>query len=189
MVMGWEMQHLNLALRTVLVISISAISNILTTSLKVGRASGFASQQRVMTSARAGRQSCGTVGRTPLLTTANAAWTAVMLAKGSMPVTSSHNTMPKLYTSTFWVYGLCCIISLKYMQLRYLKKNPLCCFNITGRSQVCTTGFCTYFGSYITENISWNLDKKLGMPKNILVINIYKMIFAHIDCMLIIGNN
>jgi hypothetical protein len=119
------MQHLNRALRTVLVISISAISSILTTSLKVGRASGFGSQQRVMTSARAGRQSCGTVGRTPLFTTANAAWTAVMLAKGSMPVMSSHSTMPKLYTSTFWVYGLCCIISLKYIQLEHFKNNPI----------------------------------------------------------------
>jgi len=95
-VIGWEMQHRNRALRTVLRISISACSSILTTSVNGGRTSGFGSQHLVMISARVGRQSWGIAGRTPLFTTAKAACTAVMLAKGSMPVMSSHSTMPKL---------------------------------------------------------------------------------------------
>ncbi|BAT04383.1 Os08g0224150 [Oryza sativa Japonica Group] len=90
------MQHRKRALRTVLTTSISTCSSILTTSVNGGRASGFASQHLVMISARAGRQSWGMAGRTPLFTTANAACTAVMFAKGRFPVTSSHRTMPKL---------------------------------------------------------------------------------------------
>ncbi|KAJ0921748.1 hypothetical protein HanPSC8_Chr05g0195271 [Helianthus annuus] len=90
------MQHLNRALRTVVMISVSACSSILTTSVKGGLTSEFPSQQRVIISLRTGRQSCGMVGRTPLLTTANAACTAVMFWNGSIPVMSSHNTIPKL---------------------------------------------------------------------------------------------
>jgi hypothetical protein len=93
----------NLAWRTVVIISSLACSNILTTSIKLGRKSELASQQRDMISARAGGQSAGIGGRTPRFTTANAAWTAVMFWKGNKPVMSSHSTMPKLYTSTLWL--------------------------------------------------------------------------------------
>uniref|UniRef100_A0A2P2LSA4 Serine/threonine-protein kinase HT1 n=1 Tax=Rhizophora mucronata TaxID=61149 RepID=A0A2P2LSA4_RHIMU len=44
-VIGWEMQHLKRALRTVVRISVSAFSSILTISVKGGRISGLASQQ------------------------------------------------------------------------------------------------------------------------------------------------
>lgn len=111
--MQWVMQHLKRALRTVVIISISAFSSILTTSAKGGLISGLASQHLFMISLRTGKQSWGTIGRTPLLTTANAACTAVMFWNGSIPVISSHRTIPKLYTSTFCVYGLCWIISLQ----------------------------------------------------------------------------
>lgn len=96
MVIGWLTQHLNRAFRTVVKISVCAFSSILTTSVKCGLTSGLPSQQRVMISLRIGRQSMGMFGRTPLLTTANAACTAVMFWKGSIPVMSSHRTMPKL---------------------------------------------------------------------------------------------
>lgn len=112
-VIGFVTQHLKRALRTVVMISVSALSSILTTSENGGLTSGLASQQRVIISPRTGKQSLGMIGRAPLLTTANAACTAVMFWKGSNPVTSSQRTIPKLYTSTFWVYGLCWIISLQ----------------------------------------------------------------------------
>lgn len=102
-VMGWVIQQRKRAFRTVVNISVSAFSSILTTSVKWGLASGLASQQRVMISVRTGKQSFGTMGRTPLLTTANAACTAVMFWKGSIPVISSQSTIPKLYTSIFCV--------------------------------------------------------------------------------------
>lgn len=102
-VMGCVKQHLKRAFRTVVIISFSAFSSILTTSGKGGRTSGFASQQRVMISVSAGRQSFGIIGLTPLFTTANAACTAVIFWNGSNPVMSSHMTMPKLYTSTLCV--------------------------------------------------------------------------------------
>lgn len=102
-VMGCVIQHRKRALRTVVNISVSAFSSILTTSVKGGLASGLASQHRVMISLRTGKQSFGTMGRTPLLTTANAACTAVMFWKGSIPVINSQRTIPKLYTSTFCV--------------------------------------------------------------------------------------
>lgn len=102
-VIGWVMQHLKRALRTVVIISISAFSSILTTSAKGGLTSGLASQHRVMISLRTGKQLPGMLGRTPLLTTANAACTAVMFWNGRCPVISSHRTIPKLYTSTFCV--------------------------------------------------------------------------------------
>uniref|UniRef100_K3YKE9 Uncharacterized protein n=1 Tax=Setaria italica TaxID=4555 RepID=K3YKE9_SETIT len=95
-VIGWAMQQRKRALRTVVRTSDSTCSSIMTISVNGGRTSGFASQHLVMISPRAGRQSWGMVGRTPLFTTANAACTAVMFAKGTLPVTSSHRTMPKL---------------------------------------------------------------------------------------------
>ncbi|KAL8130222.1 hypothetical protein V2J09_019377 [Rumex salicifolius] len=104
---GWVEQHLKSAFRLVVMISVSARSSILTTSENGGLTSGLASQQRVMISARIGRHSFGIPGRTPLFTTAKAACTAVMFWNGRNPVISSHRTIPKLYTSTFWVYGLC----------------------------------------------------------------------------------
>ncbi|KAJ6956849.1 hypothetical protein NC653_038918 [Populus alba x Populus x berolinensis] len=92
------MQHLKRALRTVVKISVSAFSSILTISAKGGRTSGLVSQQRVMISLSTGRQSFGITGLTPLLTTANAACTAVMFWKGSKPVMSSH-AEPSLYAN------------------------------------------------------------------------------------------
>lgn len=95
-VIGCVMQHLKRAFRTVVMISISAFSSILTTSVKGGLTSGLASQHRVIISPRTGRQSFGTIGRTPLFTTAKAACTAVIFWNGSIPVMSSHRTIPKL---------------------------------------------------------------------------------------------
>lgn len=95
-VIGWVMQHLKRAFLTVVMISVSAASSILTTSEKGGLTSGLGSQQRLMISARTGKQSFGIAGRTPLFTTAKAACTAVMFWKGSIPVISSHRTTPKL---------------------------------------------------------------------------------------------
>uniref|UniRef100_A0A3Q7H8Y7 Uncharacterized protein n=1 Tax=Solanum lycopersicum TaxID=4081 RepID=A0A3Q7H8Y7_SOLLC len=97
------MQHLKRAFLTVVRISISAASSILTTWEKGGLLSGFPSQQRVMISPSTGKQSLGMVGRTPLLTTAKAACTAVMFWKGSIPgrcwIISLQNTVKMLSSS------------------------------------------------------------------------------------------
>ncbi|MFS7889969.1 hypothetical protein Hanom_Chr06g00493421 [Helianthus anomalus] len=68
------MQHLNQALCTMGMILVSVCSSIQTTSVKGGLTYEFMSHNW-----NSGRQSCGTVGRAPLLTTTNAGWAAVVM--------------------------------------------------------------------------------------------------------------